>query len=212
MMTRHSATPRTRWTQSSIAAVASAVALALTVPAMAIAHAVVFPKSSAPGAYERYVLRVPNERDVATTRVELRFPNDVRVVSFADVPGWALQVRTDSAKRIVGAVWTGTLAPARFVEFPFVAVNPNTETRIAWPAFQTYANGERVEWTGPEGAKVPASTTVIAASAESQSRRGIPWLASAALIVSLISLGLSLRTRDGSRTGSTGPWRIRGTG
>jgi uncharacterized protein YcnI len=187
------------------------VALTLIVPAIAIAHAVVYPKTSAPGAYERYVLRVPNERDVATTRVELRFPSDMRVVSFADVPGWELQIQTDSAKRIVGAVWTGTLAPARFIEFPFVAVNPNTTTRITWPAFQTYANGDRVEWTGAEGAKSPASTTTIAGAAEPASRRGIPWVASAALLISLISLGLSLRKHDTSRTGSTGPWRIRGT-
>jgi len=43
--------------------------LAILVPAVALAHAVVFPKTSRPGAYEKYVLRVPNERDVPTTRV-----------------------------------------------------------------------------------------------------------------------------------------------
>jgi hypothetical protein len=97
------------------------------------------------------------------------------VTSFADVSGWQLEVITDSAKRIVGAVWTGNLAPARFVEFPFVAVNPNTATHVSWPAFQTYANGERVEWTGPEGAKSPASVHRDAAAANAaQSPRGFP--------------------------------------
>src|SRR5262249_478717 len=123
-----------RW---SILAAGAAVALTLVVPALAIAHAVVYPKSSAPGAYERYMLRVPNERAVPTTRVELHFPPEVKVTSFADVPGWQLEVLTDSAQRIVGAVWTGSLPPKRFVEFPFVAVNPATATTVKWPAIQT---------------------------------------------------------------------------
>jgi uncharacterized protein YcnI len=106
--------------------------LALTAPALLQAHAVVFPKRSAPGAYEKYVLRVPNEKTVATVRVELRFPADARVTSFGEVAGWQLEVLTDSSKRIVGAVWSGTLPPQRFVEFPFVAANPKTTPRQSW--------------------------------------------------------------------------------
>jgi hypothetical protein len=162
-----------------------AMGIALTVaPAVANAHGVVWPKQSAPGAYERYSLRVPNERDVPTTEVEIHFPQGMRIESFEDVPGWQLRILTDSAKAIVGAVWTGSLAPQRFVEFPFVAANPKSSTRVAWPAIQTYASGERVEFTGPE-----ASITVI--------KRAGPgaafWLASVALLLSLISLGLLLQ-------------------
>jgi uncharacterized protein YcnI len=170
-------------------------ALVLVVaPAIALAHAVVFPKTSASGAYEKYVLRVPNEKAVATTRVEIRFPAEARVTSFGDVAGWQLEVQTDSAKRIVGAVWTGTLAPQRFVEFPFVAANPKTATRLVWPAIQTYADGERVQWTGAEGTKTPASATVIGAAADAATSGGaarwVPW---AALVLALVGLGLALR-------------------
>jgi uncharacterized protein YcnI len=168
----------------------------LAVPALGLAHAVVFPKSSTPGAYERYVLRVPNERNVPTTRVEIHFPSDVKVVSFADVQGWQLEVQRDSAVRIVGAVWTGTLAPERFVEFPFVAVNPKTPAQIHWPAYQTYGNGERVEWTGAEGAKAPASVTTItnAAAAATSAGTSTPMLlAAGALVVAFVSLGLAMR-------------------
>src|SRR5262249_20586667 len=49
-------------------------ALLLGVYAIAMAHAVVYPKASTTGAHERYVIRVPNERAVATTRVEIQFP------------------------------------------------------------------------------------------------------------------------------------------
>ena len=175
-----------------------AVAIAV-LPALSWAHAVVFPRQSTPGAYEKYVLRVPNEKGVATTRVELRFPPGVRVTSFADVPGWQLEIVTDSAKAITAAIWTGSLPPQRFVEFPFVAVNPRTDARIEWPAFQTYADGERVEWTGPEGSKSPASVTTIAAAvaatatAEGGWSRWVPWVA---VVLALLSLGLALRKPD----------------
>ena len=161
----------------------------IVAPAIAHAHATVWPKRSAPGAYERYFLRVPNEKDNPTTQVEIHFPQGMRVVSFEDVPGWELRVLTDSAKAIVGAVWTGTLPPHRFVEFPFEAANPKSRARVAWPTIQTYASGERVEWTGPEHAKEPASITVIAPAGLS----GATWLAGLALLLSLVSLGLILR-------------------
>jgi YD repeat-containing protein len=174
-------------------------ACVLAIPAAVFAHAVVFPKASTPGAYERYVLRVPNEKSVATTKVELRFPSDVRVTSFSDVPGWQLEVTRDSAQRIVGATWTGTLPPERFVEFPFVAVNPKTATQVSWPTYQTYADGQTVEWTGAEGSKAPASVTAISASTSAGGGGGSQStfvLAVAALALAVVSLGLSMRKRD----------------
>jgi uncharacterized protein YcnI len=171
--------------------------LALGLPALAFGHAVVFPKTSTPGAFERYVLRVPNEKTVATTRVELRFPAGARVTAFEDVAGWQLEVLADSAKRIVGAVWTGTLPPQRFVEFPFMAANPKTTTQLVWPAYQTYANGERVEWTGEQGSKTPASSTSIAPATGSATGGGMAkWAPWAALVLALVSLGIALRRSD----------------
>jgi uncharacterized protein YcnI len=190
-----------------------AVAAALLLPSLANAHVTVWPKAASHGAYERYVVRVPNEKDVATTRVEIRFPAEVRISSFLDVAGWKLEVLTDSAGKITGAVWTGNLPPKRFVEFPFVAVNPKEGANVVWPAFQTYAGGEIVEWTGPEGSKTPASVTTLtarpattaaadsahpAAAAAGASNGGggssVPLYTSlAALALALVSLGLSLR-------------------
>ena len=164
--------------------------------AIADAHAVVYPKATAPGSYERYVLRVPNEKNSATTKVELRFPAGLRVTSFSDVPGWQLEIMTDSAGAITGAIWTGTLPPKRFIEFPFVAANPKTEATLVWPAFQTYADGERVEWTGPEGSKRPASATEVRSlgtTGGAGPSRVTTWVAFAALLLALISLGLSVR-------------------
>lgn len=164
----------------------------LSIPSSAFAHAVVFPRQSAPGAYEKYVLRVPNEKGVATNRVEIRFPSSIRVVSFGDVAGWQLEELRDSSNAIVGAVWTGTLPPERFVEFPFVAVNPKDGGSLTWPVYQTYADGERVAWTGPEGSDKPASATSIG-SASAGSGRVTFYLSIVAVLLSLMSLGLVMR-------------------
>jgi YD repeat-containing protein len=171
----------------------AAFLLALALPAIALAHASVYPSASTPGAYEKYVLRVPNEKGVPTTRVELRFPTEVRVISFSDVAGWTLEVVRDSAGRVTSAVWTGTLPPERFVELPFIAVNPAADGRLVWPAYQTYADGERVEWIGPEDAPAPASATTIG-GAETGASSSVPlYLGAGALLLALLSLGLVLR-------------------
>lgn len=170
----------------------------LALPSIAFAHAVVFPKTSTPGAYEKYVLRVPNERDVPTLKVELHFPTGLRVVSFADVPGWKLEVLTDSAQRITGAIWTGVLPKERFAEFPFVAVNPKDSTSLAWPTYQTYANGERVEWTSPDtAAKTPVSTTRIAdvAVVPIKVSRTSLYISIVALAFALTALGVAIRPK-----------------
>ena len=170
----------------------------LAIPGVAHAHVTVWPRTAARGAYERYVVRVPNEKNVATTRVEVRFPPEVRISSFLDVAGWDLQVVTDSAGKIVGAVWTGSLPPKRFVEFPFIGVNPKEGERVVWPSLQTYEGGEVVQWSGPEGSKTPASVTTLterpAAGSGANAETSTPlYLSLAALVLGLISLGLALR-------------------
>jgi uncharacterized protein YcnI len=168
-------------------------------PLVLCAHAVVSPASSRTGAYERYVLRVPNESDSPTIRVSIRFPPEVRVISFVDVPGWQLQATMDSSGRATAATWTGSLPPERFVEFPFMAVNPKSATQIAWPVVQVYQDGQVVQWFGPRDSEKPASITVVGG--------GTPWqqwvatvLAGLALCVAVFALALSFRGRVGTPT------------
>ena len=157
-----------------------------------LAHAVVYPREARPSAYERFVLRVPNERDLPTTRVELSFPDDVRVVSFADVPGWDIEVTSRPDGRVAHATWTGILPVQRFVDFPFIAVTPDHETRLRWNAVQTYANGERVAWVGPEDSATPASITLVKAQDVAGVGLGAV-LGAVALVLALLALGLALR-------------------
>jgi uncharacterized protein YcnI len=45
--------------------------LAIVPSALLFAHiTIIWPKESAPGARERYTMRVPNEKQVATVRIE----------------------------------------------------------------------------------------------------------------------------------------------
>ena len=174
------------------------LAAILVAPSIVFAHAVVFPKTSKPGAYEKYVLRVPNERDVPTIKVELHFPEGLRVVSFGDVAGWKLQVLTDSAQRVTGATWTGVLPKERFIEFPFVAVNPKDTVSLTWPTYQTYEGGERVEWTGPDSSsKTPVSLTTISdpAVVPVKVSRTSLYISIIALALALTALGVALRPR-----------------
>jgi uncharacterized protein YcnI len=163
------------------------------------ARAVVFPKTSTPGAYEKYSLRVMNERDIPTLQVEINFPAGLRVVSFADVPGWKLQVLTDSTQRITGAVWRGVLERQHFVEFPFLALNPKDSISLSWPTYQTYEGGERVEWTSPDTtSKTPVSTTLVSEAIPltpvKVSRTSL-YISIIGLLFALTALGVALRPR-----------------
>ena len=155
------------------------------------AHAVVYPAASHPGAYEKYTLRVPNEKNIATTRIQIDFPQSVRVISFTDVQGWTLEVVRDSAQRVTSAIWTGNLQPQRFVELPFIAVNPKEAETLTWPVHQYYGE-ERVDWTGPAESKLPASATVIESSPAKEGGSSM-WLSVAAVLLSLTALGVALR-------------------
>jgi uncharacterized protein YcnI len=194
-MTRTS-TRRTRpWLRSGALAL---VWLCLSISALS-AHAVVFPSEAPTGAYQKYVLRVPNERGFPTQRVVVTFPSGVRVISFDEVPGWTLEtVAADEAGAASSATWTGTIPVGRFVEFAFIGVNPEQPTTLKWDVVQTYADGTEVSWSGPEDSSTPASLTRVIAPvettpAEAPTQLGT-MLGGAALLVALLSLGLSLRT------------------
>jgi uncharacterized protein YcnI len=195
-MTLHSSRRRSRFPVALIA-----VALLAAAHATAFGHAVVYPKTSVAGGRERYTVRVPNERTVPTTRIEIQFPPAMRVTSFFETPGWKLEIVRDSTKRITGAVWTGSLPAEHTVEFSFSGVNPADPTEIRWLVLQRYANGEDADWTGPAGSDRPASSTTITAAPDTAGasappgtpHTSSPWIAYAALGLSVISLGVALR-------------------
>lgn len=147
----------------TITRILSVCLIVLILPAVAFSHAIVFPSESKTGSWERYVLRVPNERGVATISVELTFPAAIKVMSFQDVPGWKLTVHKDTAGVPIAAEWNGNLGVERFVDFPFVAINPDTAAILTWPTTQEYLGGELVHWTGADTTETPVSSTRVKA-------------------------------------------------
>ena len=187
-------------TRRSLRVVGLVTALSLLWTAGLGAHAVVFPAEAPTGAYQKYVLRVPNERQFATVAVAITFPSGVRVISFDEIPGWTLQATGTDEGAYVAATWTGTLPVGRFVEFGFIGVNPSEPTTLQWDVVQTYADGTEVAWTGPVESSTPASITAVVASVadvEEPATGGSlgTMLGAAALVLALLSLGLSLRPK-----------------
>lgn len=187
----------TRFIMAAVAVLSTAGAL--------WAHAVVGPAVSTTGAYETYTLRVPNEKDVTTVWVEIEFPPEVFVVSFSEVPGWALDVERDDTGRAIGATWTGDLAPHRFVELSFVGVNPAEPTTLVWQVDQAYRGPDGVEvvsWAGPAGSEFPASRTEVIApddggSPEESEGDILPPLAIFVAMIALVAAIRALRVASG---------------
>ena len=128
---------------------------------IAHAHVVVRPAESRTGQVQKYTMRVPNEKQVVTTSVELAFANEIAIGSVDELAGWKLTLKKDPQGRIEGATWTGSLAPREVAEFTFSGQNSATPGVIEWKAVQTYQDGSKSEWTGAEGTRTAASRTKI---------------------------------------------------
>ena len=138
----------------------AALAIA-TMSSAAVAHVTVSPKVSTPGAWEKYEIRLPNEKTLPTTSLEVRFPAGLRIISFEDKPGWTVEPTRDATGAITRARWTGQLPPERFTEFGVIAVNPKQAATLSFTAIQIYADGTIVEWSGDNSAKAPAPTVRV---------------------------------------------------
>ncbi len=125
------------------------------------AHVVVRPAQSTIGQDQKYTMRVPNEKQVATTSIQLTFPDSIVVSAIDEQPGWKLTTDKNAQGKLTRAIWTGSLAPGQAAEFTFTARNPKSETIVEWNAIQTFQDGSKSEWTGPPGSKTPASRTSI---------------------------------------------------
>ena len=143
-------------------AIMAALAAVLLTAGLASAHVTVWPKEAATGAYERYTVRVPTEKDIPTIKVELLFPEGLRVTSVQPKPGWTYEIEKDAAGNTTGIVWSGgQIGPGEFDEFGFVAANPEQPGQLAFKAYQTYADDSVVPWDGPEGSEHPGPVTTV---------------------------------------------------
>ncbi|MBW4083072.1 YcnI family protein [Paenibacillus sp. S150] len=154
-----------------MALAAPAAALLLAFAAAASAHVSVSPAQSAAGAWETYTLQVPSEKDAATVQVDLRIPEGAAFKQYEAAPGWEVTVEGNKVS------WKTTgagIQAGQFQRFYFTAQNPGTAGEIAWNAYQHYADGSAVEWSGEAGSETPHSITeIVQAAAGGDSHSGM---------------------------------------
>jgi uncharacterized protein YcnI len=94
------------------------------------AHIRIAPTESTVGAREKYTMRVPNEKQVGSSKIEGEFPAGLDVYDFEFKPGWKIDFKKDDKGKIIGATWTGKIQPYEFVEFGMLAINPKQGTNL----------------------------------------------------------------------------------
>jgi uncharacterized protein YcnI len=157
---------------------------ALVAPAAAQAHVTVQPNHAAAGAFTRLDVRVPTERDDASTvKVDVQFPPGFAEASYEPVPGWNIKVtkeklatpiKTDDGEVTEGVsriTWTAKnkadgIPPGGFQDFGLsVQVPGKAGDELTFKALQTYSNGEIVRWIGGPGSDTPAPVVSVTGSA-----------------------------------------------
>jgi uncharacterized protein YcnI len=146
----------------------SLTALLTVAPLAAAAHVRVFPEADAVQSpacgFATFVVRVPVEKPIATTRIDLMIPRGVVVYAVQPKPGWEYSF-TLTRGVISKITWSGgRLNPKEFDEFAFLAATPKAPGTVYWDAWQYYQDGSIVKWTGPPNADTPHSLTMITAA------------------------------------------------
>jgi periplasmic copper chaperone A len=137
------------------------------------------PEEAVAGDFTRLDVRVPNERDNAsTTKVDLQFPPGFLSVSTEPVPGWQSKItmrKLDKPVEQFGEQVTeevgqisftgGEIAPGQFQDFGLsVGVPDKPGSTLSFKAVQTYSNGEVVRWIGPPDSDEPAPQVKLTAA------------------------------------------------
>src|SRR3954469_2239723 len=161
-----------------------AAAAALLAPAAAQAHVLVVPDSAPQGAEMRLDIRVPNERDDATTtKLDVQLPPGFAEALVQPVPGWNAKithvklnppVQSDDGPITEGVgriTWTAGTKANRipiggFQDFGLEVLVPgSTGSALTFKALQTYSNGTVVRWIGAKDSDTPAPTVTVTAPA-----------------------------------------------
>jgi uncharacterized protein YcnI len=141
--------------------------LSLGFAGLASAHVTVQPTEVPAGSYQVFTVRVPTEKEIATTSVKLAIPDGVSVSRIEPKPEWSYEIEKNADNKFVSVTWKATgkgLGATEFGEFRVQGKVANDAKELVWKAYQTYSDGEVVEWTGAADADKPASVTAVTAA------------------------------------------------
>jgi periplasmic copper chaperone A len=157
------------------------IAAALAFPAAAGAHVTVQPSEAPAGGFTVLDVRVPTERDDAsTTKVQVQWPDGFGEVSYQPVPGWKVDIakekldkpiKTDDgdvSEQVKEITFTADskadgIAPGQFRDFPLSVGLPDDKpgSKLTFKALQTYSDGQVVRWIGSEQDEHPAPQVTL---------------------------------------------------
>lgn len=207
--------------RAALAAGTAAASVAL-LSGTAFAHVGVQPQGeAAQGGYATVNVKVPNERDNASTvKLEVNFPLDHPLASVMPqpVPGWKAVVTkskldkplTLHGKQINEAVskvtWTADgskIGPGQFQQFPLsLGQLPEDTDQLVLKAIQTYDNDEVVRWIeeqkGAEEPQNPAPVLKLSAAGEDHHGGGA---ATSAAPTASASASADAKAGHGEKTG-----------
>jgi periplasmic copper chaperone A len=205
-------------------------AVVLALPATAGAHVTLQPNQAAAGSFTRLDVRVPTERDDASTvKVDVQFPPGFAEASYEPVRGWSVKVtkeklaqpiKTDDGEVTEGVkqiTWTAKskadgIPPGGFQDFGLsVQVPGRAGDELTFKALQTYSNGEVVRWIGAKDSDTPApivsvtgdaAAAPVATATPAANSDSSDALAVTALILGLLGLATGVMALLSSRRAS----------
>ena len=135
--------------------------LTLAVVSVANAHVRVLPEEVPADSFEVLTVRVPTEKEVPTTEVRVEVPEGFTVSRVEPVPGWNYELQEETGA-VTAIIWSGgEIGETEFRQLDIQGRTPAEPGENAWNAYQTYADGEVVEWTGAEDTEEPASLVSV---------------------------------------------------
>ena len=162
---------------------ASTTVALLALAPVASAHVTLQPEEIPAGGFTRIDVRVPTERDDAsTTKVELQLPPGFVFVSTEPVPGWEAKIVKrkldkpveqfgEQISEEVGQISftakgeAAGIGPGEFQDFGLsVSVPDKAGSTLTFKAVQTYSSGEVVRWIGPPDSEESAPQVKLAAA------------------------------------------------
>ncbi len=178
------------------------IAAFVLIPACTSAHVVVSPKTAPGASYQTFVVSVPSERALATTKVRLLIPEGLTSVRPNVKPGWNIELVKENVGTttvVKEIVWSGGSIPTEFRdEFSLSGKTMATGT-LVWKAYQTYRDGNEVAWDAAPApgehnhaaVEGPYSETMITPLTHDHSS-SIPSHSGHDLLLPLLALALSI--------------------
>jgi uncharacterized protein YcnI len=184
---------------------ASTILVLAAIVLLASAHVTVNPREAIAKRGGLFTINVPTERPVATTKIRVEFPANLRVSRIRSKLGWTAGVERDTSKAITAVTWTGgKIGPDEFDEFAFNArINSEGADTLVLKAYQTYEGGEVVGWTetvDPKAKHPAPKITVTAAPSKFATAAQDNWLGGVAMVLGLAALTVSMRNSKNGKS------------